>query len=55
MNNQYKEDLINASKMVKDLDKLKNSKIFIIDGAGHFCFVDKPSIFNTEVREFLLS
>ena len=42
--------------MAKRLEKgIKNSKIFIIDGAGHFCFVDKPSIFNTEVREFLLS
>lgn len=42
--------------MAKRLNKgLKNSKIFIIDGAGHFCFVDKPLIFNTEVREFLLS
>ena len=34
---------------------LVNSKLLVIDGAGHFAFVDKPSKFNREVREFLLS
>ncbi len=32
-----------------------NSTLLVIDGAGHFAFVDKPSKFNREVREFLLS
>ncbi len=34
---------------------LKNSKLIIIEGAGHFSFVDKPLKYNMEVREFLLS
>ena len=42
--------------MAKRLNKgLKNSSLYIVDGAGHFCFIDKPINFNTEVREFLLS
>ena len=42
--------------MARRLKKLiKNSTLEFIDGAGHFCFVDKPYKFNTEVREFLLS
>ncbi len=36
-------------------DGIENSQIIIIKDAGHFCFVDKPHKFNTEVREFLLS
>lgn len=33
---------------------IKNSKILALDGAGHFCFLDKPNKFNLEVKEFLL-
>ena len=41
--------------MAKKLKKgIKNSKMLIINNAGHFCFIDKPITFNTEVREFLL-
>lgn len=36
-------------------ENIKNSKLVVISGAGHFAFVDKPIRFNTEVREFLLS
>lgn len=36
-------------------DKIHKSHKLIIDRAGHFCFVDNPYKFNTEVREFLLS
>jgi pimeloyl-ACP methyl ester carboxylesterase len=42
--------------MAKKLNKgIKNSKKLTIQNAGHFCFIDKPTTFNTEVREFLLS
>ncbi len=42
--------------MAKRLKKgIKNSQLSIYDGAGHFCFIDKPYKFNLEVREFLLS
>ncbi len=34
---------------------IKDSKLLIIEGAGHFSFIDKPFKFNTEVKEFLLS
>ena len=34
---------------------IKNSKLVIIENAGHFCFIDKSDKFNMEVREFLLS
>lgn len=40
----------------KRLNKnIKNSTLSIYKGAGHFCFLDKPNKFNTEVKEFLLS
>ncbi len=35
--------------------EIVDSKLLIIEDAGHFCFIDKPVIFNTEVKEFLLS
>lgn len=42
--------------MAKRLNKgIKNSKLLIIKNAGHFCFIDSPLKFNTEVKEFLLS
>lgn len=34
---------------------IKNCKLIITENAGHFCFVDRPLTFNTEVKEFLLS
>lgn len=36
-------------------EKIADSRLLFIAGAGHFAFIDKPHIFNTEVREFLLS
>jgi pimeloyl-ACP methyl ester carboxylesterase len=42
--------------MAKKLNSgIKNSKLIVVNDAGHFCFIDKPLTFNTEVREFLLS
>ncbi len=42
--------------MAKRLNRgIKNSKLLVIKGAGHFCFIDSPIKFNGEVREFLLS
>lgn len=42
--------------MAKKLNAgIKNSKLIIFEKAGHFCFLDKPIKFNTEVKEFLLS
>ena len=32
---------------------IKNSKSYIIKGAGHFCFVENPNLFNVMVREFI--
>lgn len=34
---------------------INDSRLIIIDGGGHFCFIDKPNKFNMEVKEFLLS
>ena len=41
-----------AHKFNREID---GSKLLIIKNAGHFCFIDKPLKFNTEVKEFLLS
>ena len=42
--------------MAKRLNKnIKNSKLKILRGAGHFCFIDKPYTFNMEVEDFLFS
>jgi pimeloyl-ACP methyl ester carboxylesterase len=42
--------------MAKRLNRgITDSKLIIIKGAGHFCFIDKYNKFNTEVKEFLLS
>ena len=35
-------------------ENIKNSKLLMLSGAGHFCFLDKPHKFNMEVKEFLL-
>ena len=34
---------------------IKNSKLVVINGAGHFAFIDKSIKFNVLTREFLLS
>ena len=34
---------------------ISDSKLVVLDNAGHFCFIDKPNKFNMEVEEFLLS
>ncbi len=34
---------------------ITDSRLCIINGAGHFAFIDKSNKFNVEVREFLLS
>lgn len=42
--------------MAKRLKKgITNAKYKVINGAGHFCFIEKPNKFNAEVKEFLLS
>ena len=42
--------------MAKRLNSgIKNSKLVIIEKAGHFSFIDNPERFNMEVRDFLLS
>lgn len=42
--------------MAKRLNKgIKNSRLILLEGAGHFCFIEQPLKFNVEVREFLLS
>ena len=42
--------------MAKKLNKnIKNSTLIVMQGCGHFCFIDKPNKFNVEVKEFLLS
>ncbi len=42
--------------MAKRFNKgIKNSKLIILEGAGHFSFIDKPLKYNMEVKEFLLS
>ncbi|MBP5372977.1 MAG: alpha/beta hydrolase [Clostridia bacterium] len=35
-------------------EKIKNSTLFFIENAGHFCFIDEPIEFNQLVKEFLL-
>lgn len=40
--------------IAKKLNKLiKNSKLTVIDGAGHFAFIDTPLLFNVYLKEFL--
>ena len=42
--------------MARVLNKgIINSRLIVFKEAGHFCFIDKPFNFNTEVKEFLLS
>ncbi len=42
--------------MAKKLNNgIKNSKLIVLSGAGHFAFIDKSLKFNLEMREFLLS
>lgn len=42
--------------MAKRLNEgIRNSRLIVLPKAGHFCFMEQPLKFNTEVREFLLS
>ena len=42
--------------MAKKLNRfIKDSKLIMVKGAGHFAFIDKPNFFNMEVGKFLLS
>ena len=42
--------------MAKKLNKkIKDSRLNVFKGCGHFCFIDKSNKFNMEVKEFLLS
>ena len=42
--------------MAKKLNKnIKDSQLIIMQGCGHFCFIDKPNKFYMEVKEILLS
>lgn len=34
---------------------IRGSRLIVLKGAGHFCFIDMPHTFNREVKEFLLS
>ncbi len=50
------EDKETPLYMAKKFNReIKDSRLLILKGAGHFCFIDKPHKFNMEVREFLLS
>ena len=50
-----KEDKETPLYMAKRLNKnITNSTLIVIEKAGHFAFIDKPSKFNMEVKEFLL-
>ena len=49
-------DLDTPLYMAKRLNKgIVDSRLVVIEDAGHFCFIDKPHKFNGEVKEFLLS
>ncbi len=50
------EDKETPLYMAKRLNAgIAESTLSVIDGVGHFCFMDKPLKFNMEVKEFLLS
>ena len=50
-----REDKSTPLYMAKKLNqKIKNSTLNIIEGAGHFAFLDKPLLFNVYLKEFLL-
>ena len=47
-------DLETPPYMAKKLNRgIKNSSLYFIKGAGHFCFLEKPVEFNFIVNEFL--
>ena len=47
-------DLETPKYMAKKLSSdIINSSLYLIKGAGHFCFLEKPSEFNVIVNEFL--
>lgn len=48
------DDVETPPYMAKRLNKgIKNSSLYFIKGAGHFCFLEKPVEFNLIVNEFL--
>jgi pimeloyl-ACP methyl ester carboxylesterase len=50
-----KEDRTTPLYMAKKLNqKIKNSKLIIIEDAGHFAFAEKPWLFNVYLKECLL-
>ena len=50
-----KNDKSTPLYMAKKLNqKIKNSKLIVIEGAGHFAFAEKPWLFNVYIKEFLL-
>ena len=34
--------------------RMKNCKLFVMEGCNHFCYLQKPTLFNSVVKEFLL-
>ena len=51
-----KQDKETPLYMARRLQKgIQSSTLIVFENAGHFCFLDKPIKFNTEVKEFLLS
>ena len=49
-----KEDKETPIYMAKKFHKnLKDSELYLVEGAGHFCFIDKENEFNFVVKEFL--
>ncbi len=49
-----KDDKVTPVYMAKKLKrKIKNAKLILLSGAGHFCFVDRRIEFVTELKNFL--
>ena len=34
--------------------RMQNCKLFVMEGCNHFCYLQKPTLFNSIVKEFLL-
>ena len=49
--NDTETPLYMASKFAK---KIKNSILYTVKNAGHFCFMEKPSEINVLIKEFLV-
>lgn len=49
-----KDDKETPLYMAKKFEKgLKNARLSVVENAGHFVFLDKPSVFNFLVKDFL--